>query len=114
MKYTIVKYDMELWFDENKEADILKVVDYDLKVGDNAMIDGKVYHVCEKVPQKKLIGVRELRLKSALGNVGDKKRLTSPLRKFRNGVKELGLKPTPEHVEDKKHLTSPLGVFRRQ
>lgn len=41
MAYTIVKYDMELWFDENKEAEVIKVVDCDLAISTNIMIDGK-------------------------------------------------------------------------
>lgn len=42
MQYTIVKYDSELWFDENKEAEVIKVVDCDLAISTNIMIDGKV------------------------------------------------------------------------
>ncbi|HFU7057401.1 TPA: hypothetical protein ACGN81_004478 [Bacillus cereus] len=48
MKYTIVKYDIALWFDEHTEAEVIKVVDCDLAICVNEMIDGKEYHVCGK------------------------------------------------------------------
>ncbi|CKG63242.1 Uncharacterised protein [Streptococcus pneumoniae] len=78
MQYTIVKYDMELWFDKNKEAEVIKVVDCDLAVGVNAMIDGKVYHVCAKYPQNNLIGVREIQLQSTPEDVEYESHLTCP------------------------------------
>ncbi|MCU4813635.1 hypothetical protein OCF19_26380 [Bacillus cereus] len=64
MKYTIVKYDIELWFDENTEAEVLKVIDCNLAIGVNVLIDGKVYHVCGKYPHNNLIGVKEITLLS--------------------------------------------------
>ncbi|MCU5431279.1 hypothetical protein OCA13_27980 [Bacillus cereus] len=78
MEYTIVKYDMELWFDENKEAEVIEVVDCDLAVSTNIMIDSKVYHVCAKYPQNNLIGVREIQLQFLTEDVEYKEHLTCP------------------------------------
>ncbi|MRS25818.1 hypothetical protein [Bacillus sp. RIT694] len=78
MEYTIVKYDMELWFDENKEAEVIKVVKCDLAISANIMIDGKVYHVCAKYPQNNLIGVREIQLQSTPEEVEYEEYLTCP------------------------------------
>ncbi|EXY06149.1 hypothetical protein P4I81_30240 [Bacillus cereus] len=78
MAYTIVKYDMELWFDENKEAEVIKVVDCDLAISTNIMIDGKVYHVCAKYQQNNLIGVRGIQLQSTPEDVEYEEHLTCP------------------------------------
>ncbi|MGW5955862.1 hypothetical protein [Bacillus mycoides] len=78
MEYTIVKYDMELWFDENKEPEVIKVVNCDLAISTNIMIDGKVYHVCAKYPQNNLIGVREIQLQSTTADVEYEEHLTCP------------------------------------
>lgn len=78
MQYTIVKYDMELWFDKNKEAKVIKVVDCDLAISTNIMLDGKVYHVCAKYPQNNLIGVREIQLESTPEDVEYESHLTCP------------------------------------
>ncbi|PFL63352.1 hypothetical protein COJ27_16240 [Bacillus cereus] len=78
MQYTIVKYDMELWFDKNKTAKVIKVVDCDLAISNNIMIDGKVYHVCAKYPQNNLIGVREIQLQSTPEEIEYEEQLICP------------------------------------
>ncbi|HDR8476384.1 hypothetical protein ABE55_08440 [Bacillus thuringiensis] len=78
MQYTIVKYDMELWFDKNKTAEVIRVVDCDLAISTNIMIDGKVYHVCAKYPQNNLIGVREIQLQSTPEEIEYEEHLICP------------------------------------
>jgi hypothetical protein len=60
MKCNICLFDTELWYNKNKEPQILKTLEYAPELGIILDIEGNLYYVCVVYKKDELIGVKPL------------------------------------------------------